>query len=364
MFGLSIIQKRDDVLLTASTGAAAANISGATYHSALSIYGNKPVGQAVRLRLIHKKIFIIDEISMVGLEDLVTLDRRCNSVWDSVRENNTLFGRLPIVIFLGDFNQFQPVGGHSTWTQNTYNSPNLLSGRNLWCHLNQVVFLTEQMRQAGDLPFQHMLQRARSGALTEDDVAVLNSQTVDARLARGEVPPDRAVVRINKLREEVNIKQLEVFAKKRNQKIYLFPGRHDGPRLDNPSPAVLLKKMFQLGEAGKLKGPGFFAFSKGMPIMLLQNTNTSHGLVNGMTATAEEAILDKSIQGKGESPLQKLLLTCYSSYLDPTGRPLFAMHYTSHLSSRTPSARPQDIAFWSTGFACPYTAFGDGRRTR
>lgn len=76
MFGLSIIQKRDEVLLTASTGAAAANIGGATYHSALSIYGNRPIGQAARLRLGHKKILIIDEISMVGLEDLVTLDKR------------------------------------------------------------------------------------------------------------------------------------------------------------------------------------------------------------------------------------------------------------------------------------------------
>ncbi len=34
MFGLSIIQKRDDILLTASTGAAAANINSAIYYSA------------------------------------------------------------------------------------------------------------------------------------------------------------------------------------------------------------------------------------------------------------------------------------------------------------------------------------------
>lgn len=119
------------------------------------------------------------------------------------------------------------------------------------------------MRQADDLPFQDMLQRARSAALTEDDVAVLNSQTVDERLARGEVPPDRAVVRVDKLREEVNMKRLEIFAKKRNQKICPFPERHDGPTLQNLNPTVLLKNMFQLGEAGKLRRPGFFAFSKG-----------------------------------------------------------------------------------------------------
>ena len=39
MFGLLIIQKHDNVLLTALTRAAAVNISGVTYYSALS-FGN------------------------------------------------------------------------------------------------------------------------------------------------------------------------------------------------------------------------------------------------------------------------------------------------------------------------------------
>ena len=56
--------------------------------------------------------------------------------------------------------------------------------------------------------------------------------------------------------------------------------------------------MFRVGEAGNLKGPGFFAFTTGMPVMLLQNTKTSSGLVNGMTAAAERAILDLNVQGK------------------------------------------------------------------
>jgi hypothetical protein len=53
--------------------------------------------------------------------------------------------------------------------------------------------------------------------------------------------------------------------------------------------------IYQVGEEGYLKGPGFFAFTKGMPIMLQQNTNTYAGLVNGMIA--EEVILDASVQG-------------------------------------------------------------------
>jgi hypothetical protein len=152
------------------------------------------------------------------------------------------------------------------------------------------------MRQAEDLVFQGILERVRSANMTEEDVAILNSQTVVARVARGEDPPDRAIIRVNQVREDVNLTQLEIFAKKKAQKIYLFPGRHDTPNIATIDHALLVRMMFRVGEAGKLKGPGFLAFSKGMPIMLLHNTKTSSSLVNGMTATAERVILDADVK--------------------------------------------------------------------
>ncbi len=307
LFGLSIVKKQEDVLLTASTGAAAANIGGSTYHSALALYGNQPVRPATKLRLAHKKIFIVDEVSMVGLEALVQLDDRCNAIWDPNREGSTVFGGLPIVIFLGDFNQFTPVGGRAIWRQDTSYSQVLQAGKSIWNQFNKVVLLTEQMRQADDLLFQGMLERARSATLTEEDVAILNSQTVAARVARGEDPPDRAVIRVNQLREDVNLTQLEIFATKHTQKIYLFPGRHDTPNITAIDHALLIRMMFRVGEAGKLKGPSFLAFTKGMPVILLQNTRTSSGLVNGMTATTQRAILDTDVQ---RTYLLPLYITC------------------------------------------------------
>jgi hypothetical protein len=53
--------------------------------------------------------------------------------------------------------------------------------------------------------------------------------------------------------------------------------------------------IFRVGEAGKLKGPGFLAFTKGMSVMLLYNTRTSLGLVNSMTGTTERAILNTDV---------------------------------------------------------------------
>jgi hypothetical protein len=87
----------------------------------------------------------------------------------------------------------------------------------------------------------------------------------------------------------------------------LFPAKHDAPATSNVDPATLLKLMFQVGEVQHLKGPGFFAFTKGMPVMLLQNTNTSAGLVNGMTGTAEELILDRDTQGMHKAFFKNLL---------------------------------------------------------
>lgn len=50
-----------------------------------------------------------------------------------------------------------------------------------------------------------------------------------------------------------------------------------------------------MGEIGRLKGLGFFAFLKDMPIILLKNTSMISGLVNGMTATIKKAVLNKDI---------------------------------------------------------------------
>ena len=41
---------------------------------------------------------------MVGFKALIKLDNCCNTIWDLIRVKSTVFGGLPIVIFLGDFN--------------------------------------------------------------------------------------------------------------------------------------------------------------------------------------------------------------------------------------------------------------------
>ena len=50
-----------------------------------------------------------------------------------------------------------------------------------------------------------------------------------------------------------------------------------------------------MGEVGKLKSLKFFTFLKGMPIILLKNISIIFSLVNGMTITTEEVVLNKDI---------------------------------------------------------------------
>lgn len=113
-------------------------------------------------------------------------------------------------------------------------------GKSIWSHFTRVVFLTEQMRQAEDLEYQRLLQRAQSATLPEDDFATLNSCTIENRAANGETLSEWTIIRLNRIREEANLTHIQAFARKRGQKIYLFPARHDAPTGTNLDPLTLL----------------------------------------------------------------------------------------------------------------------------
>ena len=100
------------------------------------------------------------------------------------------------------------------------------------------------MRWAEDPAFQDLLSRARSDTLTEDDVTTLNSCTIENRVANREILPKRAIIRLNRIREEANLVYLQAFAEKRGQKIYLFPARHDAPTGTNLDPLTLLRMVY------------------------------------------------------------------------------------------------------------------------
>ncbi|XP_053398286.1 ATP-dependent DNA helicase PIF1-like [Mercenaria mercenaria] len=101
---------------------------------------------------------VIDEISMVSDRMLTVISRRLTEI----SGNNLPSGGFNIILF-GDFFQIRPVSGLYAFCN-----------RVLW-ELFKPLFLRENVRQNKDLRFIHLLNRARVGLLTQDDIELLKT---------------------------------------------------------------------------------------------------------------------------------------------------------------------------------------------
>jgi hypothetical protein len=52
---------------------------------------------------------IVDEISMVSLTMLATINEQCNRIRAVRQDSTAILGAMPIVVFMGDFHQFGPI---------------------------------------------------------------------------------------------------------------------------------------------------------------------------------------------------------------------------------------------------------------
>jgi hypothetical protein len=168
--GMDLIHRKDEVILMAPTGAAADNIGGNTYHSSLGIgltKSQKPtVTSRVRKLWAKKTIMIVDEVSMMDLSMLSTINNQCKIAKSLNRESPDLFGGLPIVIFMGDFYQFSPVRA-SLWKEPRVGNDEDTNGQMIWHQFTTVIILDQQMRQSEDPNFRSLLSRARESRLLD-----------------------------------------------------------------------------------------------------------------------------------------------------------------------------------------------------
>lgn len=284
LFILSLLQRLDTVILGAPTGSAAANINGSTLHTIFGLQQttgkHKMPSSAkvkkLRQRLLNKSILIIDEISMVGQKMLTQLDSYCTLIYSVDSKSNTILGGIPIVIVLGDFNQFPPVKDNPLWHEE----------HQIWTKFNNVVILTEPMRQHGDTILQGLLQRAKKCKLTQKDVDLLNSRTRANLLGMGFEEPSLTFTRSNETRSIVNRRKIIQYAQKHNQKIYLFPSQH------SQSDILSLDDILRVDDVKGFKGAGLLPYTKGMPCMVLRNICTPAKVVNGLRGTIAGVIYD------------------------------------------------------------------------
>ena len=168
-------EQKPSIIRTASTGVAASNICGTTLHSAFSlpIFNNKinrilkqGDKKLVELQAKYKeylKIVIVDEISMVGLQEWNTFENTLKLIKEI---DDKPFGGVSILAS-GDLFQLPPVASgpiYSTITQRL----ECLS-QSIWQKEFELHELTEIVRQAEDPEFANILNRVREGKQTPTD---------------------------------------------------------------------------------------------------------------------------------------------------------------------------------------------------
>ena len=295
--GLRLVDRQDEIALLAPTGVAADNIGGSTYHSALGISLRKTqkpdVSAQIKRLWANKTILIIDEISMTDLSTLATIDRQCKAAKAQQSSSPDLFGGIPTVILMGDFFQFPPVRGRPLWKEPRPSNDDDITGQQIWHRFENVIILDEQMRQSEDPSFCELLDRARTGSLTHEDLAFFNSKVVSS-IYDPEWESATIIAKRNSLRHAINRSLLLNFASARGQRVYLFPAQHFRTQTASNFPFPLHDLLSHADESTKCPFPGLFMYSLDMPIMVLTNVCTSMGLVNGAIGTAVGIIPDSS----------------------------------------------------------------------
>ena len=110
----SFLKRRKELLIAAPTGAAVVNIGDATIHKALNMDDCIQKQQRLAKGLWQNRLaLILDEISMVSLKLLSTVDMHLNLAKGKTNNGIAVLGGLAMIIVMGDFYQFFPVIGRS-----------------------------------------------------------------------------------------------------------------------------------------------------------------------------------------------------------------------------------------------------------
>ena len=201
----AVLNRQNELIVTATTGTAAFNVSGITLHSS----ANLPIGNQSKKKMGHTKTkdwtdrhyLIIDEVSMMDCRMLVNLH---NNLGEAKSSRDGYFGGVNI-IFMGDFLQLPTISRLDVYIDKP---SEWQYGYQLWRSINAVVLLTEQMRQSDDPEFAAALRRIRLHQPTPEDIEMLNSR-VGILLQYPTSTSIPIVVRRHNLRDALNKEKLQ-----------------------------------------------------------------------------------------------------------------------------------------------------------
>jgi hypothetical protein len=295
--------------VTGTSGSAAAQIGGTTFHSAcgLDIHHSNdrrepPVfSEAKKWRWKQKLVLVIDEVSMLGGSTLFQANCRLQALRDCPDKP---FGGIPVVLLMGDFYQFAPVLEKSLLVDQMMNPTYTTSsgqaaiahhrGHNLWLMFKTVILLEEQVRARDDPQLGALLERVRAGTQTREDFDLLNTRLVDRSQITFKAGL-RAITPLNRNRWALNMEALVDWARFHAKHISIFISTHTWR-----SRTFLQQELAQTieqGDSSSCKIPGVFFYAQGMPVVVNKNTYTGLRVVNGAEFTAADLIPDPKFPG-------------------------------------------------------------------
>lgn len=100
---------------------------------------------------------------MIDLKLFILIEKQLQKVKGLDLYSTIVFGRLSLVVLMGDFYQFAPVLGKAFWNHPIEKKE--VHKKSFWNRFRILLTLTEQMSQKTDLPFQEMLKSGKDGRL-------------------------------------------------------------------------------------------------------------------------------------------------------------------------------------------------------
>ncbi|EAQ84297.1 predicted protein [Chaetomium globosum CBS 148.51] len=241
-------------------------------------------------------MLVIDEISQVGGLTLAAVDSRLKQYRD---DHHRPFGGIPMVMFFGDFFQFDPVLQTSLLLptprdpggQRPDSSAKHLAAHKLFLQFTNVVILREQVRAAGCPRLRGFLRRLRSGEQTELDFQRLSQRLYTPSCKYSFVDGLRAITPLNQDRWDLNMAAVVQWARAHSKHISIFVAKHDtesGKRLN----AGDLCHVLRYGDDSQLPTPGLFFYAQGMPVVVTRNQFVGLKVVNGAPFKAVDIFPD------------------------------------------------------------------------
>lgn len=233
-------KKRKKVVMTATTGLAAAHLGGQTLHSWSGIGLSDKLHDdyrymisEVRKKAIRKAdVLVIDEVSMMHDYNLDMVDQAMRII----RESDEPMGGLQ-VIFCGDFFQLPPVAKSG--------EGRFITKSEVWDKLNLSVCYLEEQHRADDLRLQEILNAMRAGDLRQRHLNWL--------LDRMSLEPVGDVTRLYTTNYDVDIINTHELAKiPGNSHYYLRTSRGNYESIINLQRNVLAPEILELKEGASV----------------------------------------------------------------------------------------------------------------